>query len=112
MNGSEDTDVLPAAVLSGAPIELEARTVRSVIPLLPPTTILISTQNLPTLQNRHTVRELAQPSLAHGLGHPLEGPPMGEPSYGLAIIRRFHAGHTYQLQEQGGCDCLCGEAGL
>lgn len=28
MNGSEDTDVLPAAVLSGAPIELEARTVR------------------------------------------------------------------------------------
>ena len=28
MNGSEDTDVLAAAVLSGAPIELEARTVR------------------------------------------------------------------------------------
>jgi len=28
MNGSEDGDVLPAAVLSGAPIELEARTVR------------------------------------------------------------------------------------
>ena len=28
MNGSEDTEVLPAAVLSGAPIELEARTVR------------------------------------------------------------------------------------
>ena len=32
MNGSEDTDVLPAAVLSGAPIELEARTVRCVSP--------------------------------------------------------------------------------
>lgn len=30
MNGSEDGDVLPAAVLSGAPIELEARTVRCV----------------------------------------------------------------------------------
>ncbi|KAH8602025.1 ETC complex I subunit conserved region-domain-containing protein [Bisporella sp. PMI_857] len=28
MNGSEDTDVLPAAVLSGAPTELEARNVR------------------------------------------------------------------------------------
>jgi NADH dehydrogenase (ubiquinone) Fe-S protein 4 len=28
MNGSEEGDVLPAAVLSGAPIELEARTVR------------------------------------------------------------------------------------
>jgi NADH dehydrogenase (ubiquinone) Fe-S protein 4 len=28
MNGSEDGEVLPAAVLSGAPIELEARTVR------------------------------------------------------------------------------------
>lgn len=30
LNGSEDTDVLPAAVLSGAPIELSARTVRYV----------------------------------------------------------------------------------
>jgi hypothetical protein len=30
MNGSEEGDVLPAAVLSGAPIELEARTVRYV----------------------------------------------------------------------------------
>jgi NADH dehydrogenase (ubiquinone) Fe-S protein 4 len=28
MNGSEDGDVLPAAVLSGAPIELQARQVR------------------------------------------------------------------------------------
>jgi len=28
LDGSEDTDVLPAAVLSGAPIELQARTVR------------------------------------------------------------------------------------
>jgi NADH dehydrogenase (ubiquinone) Fe-S protein 4 len=28
MNGSEEGDVLPAAVLSGAPIELQARTVR------------------------------------------------------------------------------------
>jgi len=28
MDGSEDVDVLPAAVLSGAPIELQARTVR------------------------------------------------------------------------------------
>lgn len=28
LNGSEDTDALPAAVLSGAPMELEARTVR------------------------------------------------------------------------------------
>lgn len=30
MNGSEEGDVLPAAVLSGAPIELQARTVRYV----------------------------------------------------------------------------------
>jgi hypothetical protein len=37
MDGSEDTDVLPAAVLSGAPIELQARTVRYVsqVPLFP-----------------------------------------------------------------------------
>ena len=30
MDGSEDTEVVPAAVLSGAPIELQARTVRYV----------------------------------------------------------------------------------
>ncbi len=30
MDGSEDTESLPAAVLSGAPIELQARTVRYV----------------------------------------------------------------------------------
>lgn len=30
MNGSEEGEVLPAAVLSGAPIELQARTVRYV----------------------------------------------------------------------------------
>ena len=34
MNGSEEGDVLPAAVLSGAPIELEARTVRYDLQLL------------------------------------------------------------------------------
>ena len=32
MDGSEDGEVLPAAVLSGAPIELQARTVRYAIP--------------------------------------------------------------------------------
>lgn len=31
MDGSEDGDVLPAAVLSGAPMELQARTVRYVL---------------------------------------------------------------------------------
>lgn len=31
MDGSESGDVLPAAVLSGAPMELEARTVRYVL---------------------------------------------------------------------------------
>jgi hypothetical protein len=31
MNGSEEGDVVPAAVLSGAPIELQARTVRYVL---------------------------------------------------------------------------------
>ncbi|KAI8632015.1 putative NADH-ubiquinone oxidoreductase 18 kDa subunit [Xylariaceae sp. FL1651] len=37
MDGSEDTDVLPAAVLSGAPIELQARTVRIYRPSKPAT---------------------------------------------------------------------------
>lgn len=31
MDGSEDTDILAAAVLSGAPMELQARTVRYVL---------------------------------------------------------------------------------
>ena len=33
MDGSEEGEVLPAAVLSGAPIELQARTVRYVRPI-------------------------------------------------------------------------------
>ena len=33
MDGSEEGEALPAAVLSGAPIELQARTVRYVRPL-------------------------------------------------------------------------------
>lgn len=33
MDGSEEGEVLPAAVLSGAPIELQARTVRYVFTL-------------------------------------------------------------------------------
>ncbi|KAI1322925.1 putative NADH-ubiquinone oxidoreductase 18 kDa subunit [Xylariaceae sp. FL0255] len=37
MDGSEDTDILPAAVLSGAPIELQARTVRIYQPSKPAT---------------------------------------------------------------------------
>ncbi|KAI1261067.1 putative NADH-ubiquinone oxidoreductase 18 kDa subunit [Xylariaceae sp. FL1019] len=37
MDGSEDTDVLPAAVLSKAPIELQARTVRIYQPSKPAT---------------------------------------------------------------------------
>ncbi|KAI1854976.1 hypothetical protein JX265_012331 [Neoarthrinium moseri] len=35
MDGSEDTEVLPAAVLSGAPVELQARTVRIYQPAKP-----------------------------------------------------------------------------
>ncbi|KAI1775719.1 ETC complex I subunit conserved region-domain-containing protein [Hypoxylon cercidicola] len=37
MDGSEDHDILPAAVLSGAPIELQARTVRIFQPSKPAT---------------------------------------------------------------------------
>ncbi|RYP05435.1 hypothetical protein DL764_003784 [Monosporascus ibericus] len=37
MDGSEETDVLPAAVISGAPIELQARTVRIYQPAKPAT---------------------------------------------------------------------------
>jgi NADH dehydrogenase (ubiquinone) Fe-S protein 4 len=37
VDGSEDTDILPAAVLSGAPMELQARTVRIYQPTKPAT---------------------------------------------------------------------------
>ena len=104
MNGSEDTDVLPAAVLSGAPIELEARTVRYVLALPTRSDLTLCTlQNLQRSQNRNPIWRLAQPPLAHGLGHSLQRSPMGESLNGLAILCRFHARHTYQLQEQGGC---------
>ena len=71
MNGSEDTDVLPAAVLSGAPIELEARTVRFVShpthhPSATPTN---TSQNLQRSKNRNPIWRLACSSLANGLGH-------------------------------------------
>jgi hypothetical protein len=88
MNGSEEGDVLPAAVLSGAPIELEARTVRYSSPnpkKIP--TILTNKQYLQARQNRNTIRRLARPPLAHGLGYSIQGTPMGEPSNGMAIIR-------------------------
>lgn len=48
--------------------------------------------------------------MAHGLGYPVQGTPMGEPFDGLAIFGRFHARHTSELQVQGGRDQVCGEA--
>lgn len=72
MNGSEAGEVLPAAVLSGAPIELQARTVRYCA-LLPLFDRSDSLQHLPSDQNCYTIRRLARPPLAHGLGHSLEG---------------------------------------
>lgn len=43
MNGSEPTETTPAAVLSGAPIDLQARTVRSAFPLFPSHTLKVAT---------------------------------------------------------------------
>lgn len=37
---------------------------------------------------------------------------MGESLDGLAIIGRLHARNTRQLQDQGRCYQVCGEAGL
>ncbi|KAI3532491.1 hypothetical protein CABS03_09459, partial [Colletotrichum abscissum] len=66
--------------------------------------------HLPGIQARNAIRQLARPPLAHGLGHPPQGPPLGEPAHGLAVVGRHDAGHQTQLQVQGGRHPLCREA--
>jgi hypothetical protein len=61
MNGSEEGDVLPAAVLSGAPIELEARTVRYDLQLL-------QLRELWLIYPASTVPPRLQLNLATGMG--------------------------------------------
>ena len=113
MDGSEPGESVPAAVLSGAPTDLQARTVRYVGP-----THLISrshtntSQHLQALEDSYTVWHLERITLAYGLGCPSQGSPMGEPAHGLAVICRLHEWTQDRVQVQGGCHQLCQQAGL
>jgi NADH dehydrogenase (ubiquinone) Fe-S protein 4 len=60
MNGSEEGEVVAAAVLSGAPIDLQARTVRFV-------TSLYSLARLPT--NNHSIYKPSKPATQSGDWH-------------------------------------------
>lgn len=108
MNGSE-TGTLAAAIVSGAPMDLQARTVRYVSAIDAWIAFVDSclSQNLSSYEACHSVGNLARPSLADGLGYFGEGTPMGEPPDGLAVIRRWHAGNPPELQVEGGCYRLC-----
>jgi len=98
MDGSEPTDITPAAVLSGAPTELQARTVRSARALWqPPDHEANAEQYLQARKDGNTIRQLARRLVALGLGYSPERPPMGEPSDGLAIVRRQYARHKVDV---------------
>ena len=104
MDGSEPGGVLAAAVLSGAPTDLQARTVRydsfgAKTNTIGRLTMFI--QNLSSFETGYAIWDLAEPSLAHGLGYFIERPPLGEPVDGVAIICRLHARHASQLQVKG-----------
>jgi len=86
MDGSEEGEVLPAAVLSGAPIELQARTVRYDKYLTAQDFLLTIYQHLPPNQNSYTVGRLAPTPLENGLGYLAKGPQMGESTDGMAIF--------------------------
>lgn len=71
MDGSEPGLDTPAAVLSGAPVELQARTVRYIRPPVICTEATANcshSQHLQARQTRHAIRRLALAPLAHGLG--------------------------------------------
>lgn len=89
MDGSEPGLDTPAAVLSGAPTDLQARTVRYMRPIKSLREVcdtkLTMSQHLPPRKDRHPVRRLARPHMAYGLGRPVQGPQVGEPAHGLAI---------------------------
>lgn len=112
--------MLPAAVLSGAPMELEARTVRYD---LTTTYILLglyckaclltlSSKHLQAGQACHSERHLDWNQVADGLGCAWQGSPMGESSDGMAVVGRFHARDAHPLQVEGGRHRLRRQAGL
>lgn len=111
MDGSEPGETVPAAVLSGAPTDLQARTVRYESLRYFATRLLIQVvQDLSPIEAGIAIWKLAHPPLAHGLGYSAEGSPMGEPSHWLAVVRRLYAGYQYRLQDEGRCHYVRPEA--
>ena len=117
MDGSEPGEVVAAAVLSGAPVELQARTVRYA-----PTQqererdrvkqSLIQVQDISTRQDSYTIGGLAWSSLANGLGRSTKGPSMGESTDGLAVISRHDARDTLEFQVERRCHTIRSETRL
>lgn len=64
-------------------------------------------QHLQAHQDSHTIRRLERLTLADGLGRPPQGPPMGEPTHGLAVVGRLHERPPDTVQVQGGCHQVC-----
>lgn len=91
MDGSEPGESVAAAVLSGAPVELQARTVRCIsLSELTNTPANERLQNLPPSENRNTIRYMALTRLEDRLGPTSKGSQVGESSHGLAIFCRLH----------------------
>jgi hypothetical protein len=59
-------------------------------------------QHLQAYQDSHTIRRLERLALANGLGRSAQGPPMGEPAHGLAVVCRLHERPPDTVQIQGG----------
>lgn len=91
MDGSEPGDSVAAAVLSGAPVELQARTVRYVFrrSVCSPSdrSSRLAGQNLSTFKASYAIRRMAWSPLANGLGRVRQGLSLGESSDGLAVKR-------------------------
>ena len=128
MDGSEEGNVLPAAILSGAPVDLQARTVRydngysflltGLTGLETPImaylilTLFLSVKHLQTDQACNAEWPVGWLEVEDGLGCAGQGPPMGEPPNWVAIFWGFRARDAHQFQEQGRRRRLRREAGI
>lgn len=99
MDGSEPGEIVAAAVLSGAPVDLQARQVRYVMLFKHRGNCHLLTfgQNISTSKDGYSVRDMACSSMEDGLGHSAERSSMGESVDGVAIHWRFDAQHTSQF---------------
>lgn len=71
-----------------------------------------ATQHLQAHKDCHPIWQLELFTLADGLGCSTQGPPVGEPSHGLAIVGRLYEWPSDTIQVQGGRHQICQQAGL